>query len=232
MSVNYEKRYQELKDTFRLEYKAPPSLLHFLEKDVWKHTSLDPQSQLKILELGCGAGSVFTENYNEPTITAVDMAPTALEYAREKTKQNNIIYMQGVWGGDFPYFPENEFDFILDTHCLHCMIEKEQRAKALEQAYKVLKPGGWMGVEHMVSHSGMEFDAPYQLFNNTLFYAGEPQRYIPHSIEIEDEIKAAGFEIRYLRVFETLKIIPVSGRSTPLKSDPDLLRLLCIKTEG
>lgn len=232
MSVNYEKRYQELKETFRLEYQAPPSLLHFLEKDVWKHTSLDPKSQLKILELGCGAGSVFIENYNEPTITSVDMAPTALEYARENTQQNNIIYMQGEWGGDFPYFPENEFDFILDAHCLHCMIENEQRAKALEQAYKVLKPGGWMGVEHMVSHSGMEFDAPYQLFNNTLYYAGEPQRYIPHSIEIEDEIKSAGFEIRYLRVFETLKIIPVSGRSTPLKSDPDLLRLLCIKAEG
>ena len=232
MSVNYEKRYQELKATFRLDYQAPPSLLHFLEKDVWKHTSLDPKSNLKILELGCGAGSTFTNNAKEPKITAVDLAPTALEYARENTEQNNIIYMQGEWGGDFPYFPENEFDFILDAHCLHCIVEKEQRTKALEQAYQVLKPGGWMGVEHMVSHSGMEFDAPYQFFHNTLFYAGEPQRYIPHSIEIEDEIKAAGFEIRYLRVFETLKIIPVTGRSTPLKSDPDLLRLLCIKMEG
>lgn len=232
MSVNYEKRYQELKETFRLEYQAPPSLLHFLEKDVWQHTGLDSEKEIKVLELGCGAGSVFFENYSQPKITSVDLSPTALSYARENSNQENILFMQGEWGGDFPYFPEGEFDFILDAHCLHCLVEKEARVKALKQAYEVLKPGRWMGVEHMVSHSGMEFDAPYQLFNNTLYYAGEPQKYIPHSLEIEEEIKAAGFEIRYLRVFETLKIIPVSGRSQPLKSDPDLLRLLCTKTEG
>ena len=78
MSVNYEKRYQELKETFRLEYQSPPSLLHFLEKDVWTHTGLNPESEIKILELGCGAGSLFNEKYKRPKVVSLDLAPTAL----------------------------------------------------------------------------------------------------------------------------------------------------------
>ncbi|MCO4794312.1 MAG: class I SAM-dependent methyltransferase [Bacteriovoracaceae bacterium] len=229
MTTDYEKRYQELKETHQLEYEYPPSLKHFLENDVIDHTKIDLSKELQILELGCGAGTLFNDNYENPKVTSIDVSPTALEYAREKTKNKNVIFLQGEWGGDFPYLTENSFDFAIDAHCLHCLIDKEKRVKALEQAYQAIKPGGWLGLEHMVSHSGMEFEPPYQFTGDVLYYAGEPQKFIPHSIEIEEEIKSVGFEIRYLRVFETLKIIPVSGRNTPLRSDPDLLRLLCTK---
>ena len=94
------------------------------------------------LDIGCGAGSeaVFLASEGIAVI-GVDASPVALEIARRRSEEANVIV---DWRqGDAVHLPvrDNAVDFALDRGCFHIISRRRRRRYAREVA-RVLRPGG------------------------------------------------------------------------------------------
>lgn len=241
----YEPIYSELKSSNKHFYSPNTSLLQFFNEDVVDRLSLSKDGLCHALELGCGAGSLFSK-ISEPVcdVTAIDISKAAIDMAKthELDKRINFISM------DICKMQMHEaFHLCLDSHLLHCLVDPADRKKALENIYHSLKPKGLFVLESMTFHKKMNFSGnlKYLPEENTLlklntlaayedlrFIDGAPYlpiRRINHAIDIENEIIEAGFKIIFLFVHSNRKIIPDESRDYPELTDPDLLRLIAVK---
>jgi len=154
-----------------------------------------------LLEMGCGDGenSLFLASRGYE-VTGVDLSPTAIEWAREKAKQRGLsaaFLLDDVC--ELKSQPDAVFDFVLDGHCLHCIVE-EGRKMFLDASKRVLKPGGFFRVQHMVQpvltpEKCFPTPSSYDVGRKIAFMHGKPFRYIPETGELLEELKRAGFEI-------------------------------------
>lgn len=97
------------------------------------------KKNMKILEVGCGTG-LFTREFvkTNAQITAIDISPDLINLAKEKTLADNVEFkLQNAYKLDF----ENEsFDGIVGSSVLHHL----DLSSALNEFYRVLKPGGFI----------------------------------------------------------------------------------------
>ncbi len=96
----------------------------------------------KILELGCGDGSVSLEMESKGfNIFGIDIAPIAIEWAKSKTSRQKA-YAEFEVGEvtNLPY-PDNNFDVVVDASCSHCIIGEDRR-QFFAEAHRILKPNG------------------------------------------------------------------------------------------
>jgi len=104
--------------------------------------NLPPIAGLAGLDIGCGEGS-NTRKLAErgAKMTAVDIAPTFIRHAREAEAQAplDIAYLEGD-GTALP-FPDTQFDFAT---AFMSMMDMPAQDKALAEAARVLKPGGFL----------------------------------------------------------------------------------------
>lgn len=78
----------------------------------------------KALELGCGAGDLTLELSRAGfQCTGVDLSPTAIDWAREKSR-NAQFDVQFTVGNvlALPELEDSSFDLVLDGYCFHCII--------------------------------------------------------------------------------------------------------------
>jgi len=151
----------------------------------------------RFLELGCGAGEMsiwFGEKGFE--VHGIDISPTAIEWAKEKAAVRKI--KAGFRVGnvlDLSEFSDNYFDFILDGHCLHCIIGDDRR-KFLSEALRVLKPGGFFFSETMCGDiRDPEVLKLFDPVSRCMIRNGIAGRYIGQADDILVEFKQAGFEV-------------------------------------
>lgn len=95
------------------------------------------------LVLGCGTGinSIYLakKGFN---VTAVDISETAIKYAKENAKKEDIsINFIAADATDLSFLGDKEFDFVLDWANLHG-IDKEKREQYVSQIVKHCKTGG------------------------------------------------------------------------------------------
>ncbi len=152
----------------------------------------------KVLELGCGAGDVallFAEKGYQ--VSGIDIAPTAIEWAREKAIRAGLRAEFEV--GDVTNLGRWEngtFDIVVDGHCLHCIIGKD-RSEVLKETYRVLKPGGIFYVSTMCGEpKEPEVLKNYDPESRCMVYSGVAGRYFGRAEDIIKEIEKAGFKIR------------------------------------
>lgn len=126
-----------------------------------------------------------------------------------------------------------KYGFILDGHCLHCLDSLASYQQALKNIYQSLKPGGLFMIETMTSHTQMAFELLFKYNPETYqLYKGERvSRLVLPSIVIEDQLRAAGLEIKYLRVQEGLRMIPHDNREEAIPEDPQVIRLIASRPE-
>ena len=241
---SYEKVYEELRKSNQFNPLPNNSLLDFFNQEVKSRLPLNEQGLCDLLEIGCGAKSLFHDlNDSRLRVLGIDISKSAISWARELNQNDNIKYFnKDVCEIDF----KEEFDLVFDGHLLHCLTSDEDRKKALANIYNSLRPNGLFVLETMTSHKNMFFEEKlhfaesenilYRLFTNAgfelKFFDGVPHlpiRKIKSAMDIEQEIIQAGFQIIYLYVFGNRKIIPHEDRTVPLMSDPDSLRLIAIK---
>ncbi len=151
----------------------------------------------KVLELGCGAGDMTLVLAAKGYETyGIDISPTAIEWSKEKASERNLRADFRVGSVlDLSYFPDNYFDYILDGHCLHCIIGKD-RKKLLSETLRVLKPGGIFFSETMCGE--IRDPEVLKLFDpesRCMIRDGVAGRYIGAAEDIIAEVKKAGFKI-------------------------------------
>ncbi|MCX6094143.1 MAG: class I SAM-dependent methyltransferase [Candidatus Bipolaricaulota bacterium] len=93
------------------------------------------------LDVGCGEGhNTRLIAKRGARITAIDIAEVFIGHAREKEEREPLgIDYRVASGLDLP-FPDGSFDFVTAVMCLMDMPNVE---RAVAEAYRVLKPGGF-----------------------------------------------------------------------------------------
>ena len=94
---------------------------------------LDPQSGERILDIGCGEGSLTKKIIDRgATVLGIDNSPEMIAAARANGVDALLLPAE-----DMQFFAE--FDAAFSNATLHWVLQKEQAARAI---YRALKPGG------------------------------------------------------------------------------------------
>jgi ubiquinone/menaquinone biosynthesis C-methylase UbiE len=117
--------------------KLPPSLVAISEHDAIR-TALGNCTGKTILDLGCGTGQPVETFSKARCMFAVDSSIEALTRYRGP-RSTKVLKVQAT-AVCLP-FPDKAFDIVLAAQLLP-HLRPEQRASALEQISRVLKPGG------------------------------------------------------------------------------------------
>lgn len=106
------------------------------------------QSGQNVLDMGCGTGTLtLLIKHAQPNVSVygLDVDPQVLDIARRKSEQagETIILQQGT-AACLPY-PDESFDRVFASLMLHHLTREDKR-RALVEAFRVLKPGGELHV--------------------------------------------------------------------------------------
>ena len=129
--MDWEERYLQ-QDTPWDKGAAAPPLAEYLDKNTINGSILVP---------GCGRGHdarLLAEQGAE--VTAMDIAPTALQAAKKLNKRANIDFQLSDFLNPEPHF-KGQFDWVFEHTCF-CAIPPEMRATYVQSAHQVLKSGG------------------------------------------------------------------------------------------
>lgn len=103
---------------------------------------------LKGLDIGCGEGhNTRLVAQRGALLTGIDISDTFIRHAKEEEASKSLGINYLVVSGQKTELPDNSFDFCMATMSLMDMPEP---AKAISEAYRVLKPGGFF--QFSISH--------------------------------------------------------------------------------
>ena len=117
-----------------------------------------------LLEIGCGDGwgTVYLAQMNYH-IVAIDSSKDAVEMARMRIRDMKIdnVEICNIDATQMIGLKREGFDVIIDSCCLHCILDLEERDSFLSEAYRVLKWGGsFLG--RSISQPYTEITFPYR----------------------------------------------------------------------
>lgn len=108
---------------------------------VFDQFRLSPDS--RILELGCGPGTLWLHNLHRPPegwdVTLSDFSPGMLKKAQQNLNNNGHSFRFQVIDAQAIPFERESFDAVIANHMLYHVPD---RSKALSEIRRVLKPGG------------------------------------------------------------------------------------------
>lgn len=150
----------------------------------------------RLLDLGCGSGEMaiwFAQlGYS---VSGIDISTKAIELAQATADsvKEEIQFVCGNVTQLSTLFQNQQFDFIFDGHCLHCIIGND-RQLVLQQIHSLLRHGGYFQLNTMcqpVGPSITDFDPD----SCSIIRQGIATYYIGHKELIMGELRNAGFEI-------------------------------------
>lgn len=147
---------------------------------------------MKVLELGCGAGS--TAILHAPYVAhihAVDISARMLDIAEEKARAQgvtNITFEQADVSGFNA--PDGTYDAVLTLSLLHLL---EDRDAAIARIRRLLKPGGVFVSSTVCLGDGMSYFRFIAPIGRAL--GRWPLVRVFKAVELEESILAAGFKI-------------------------------------
>lgn len=115
------------------------------EATEWLLGHVDFTADTRVLEVACNMGTTMVALAEEHgcRITGLDMNPKALEKARANIEKHGLGDVIDVVEGNalaLP-FPDATFDVVINEAML-TMLPRENKAKAIAEYFRVLKPGG------------------------------------------------------------------------------------------
>jgi SAM-dependent methyltransferase len=109
----------------------------------WLFDHFDMPAQSRVLELGCGPGILWVENGDRLPegweITLSDLSPGMLQEARQNLAGTRGRFSFELFDAQSIPFDAGVFDAVIANHMLYHVPD---RAKALSEAHRVLRPGG------------------------------------------------------------------------------------------
>ena len=189
-------------------------MLGFL-RDALVRTGLQERSQAEVLVLGCGTGPLACVLRRHGfRVSAVDISPTAIKLARQQAEKRGLTIHYRV--GDVCRDPlgDRQYDLIVDSHCLHCIVPEADRRQALASIRRALRKDGFFVLETMMgqvrsdhvstdeagivwnAHGDQEPDFEPRVLRDGQWFV--PQRRLrPSKAALDDELRAAGFQITW-----------------------------------
>lgn len=169
---------------------------------------------LRVLELGAGRGGLGLLLAREGAkVTLVDFSSTALGQARALFEDEGLEVETITGDVTHPDLKINgEFDVIVDSHLLHCLIEDPDRASYYELVKQCLTREGIFVAETMVHRKklfipdGFMFDQQHILWQ--MFGKWTAVRRILDSLDLEQEILGAGLKISYFYYYGQYAFVP------------------------
>jgi arsenite methyltransferase len=126
---------------------------------VWEETldALHFRGDERVLDMGCGRGAVLTavaRRLPAGRVTVIDLWSTHDQSgnARDVTRRNASLEGVGdrvdIETGDMRAlpFPDGTFDIVVSSLAIHNIPSTADRAKAITEAWRVLKPGGRLAI--------------------------------------------------------------------------------------
>ncbi len=99
-----------------------------------------------ILDMGCTVGHntlPWKLAYPQARVQAIDVAAPALRYGSARAKMQGTEVEFAQMAADDTAFPDGSFDVVFSSMFLHELSAKTRR-KVLQEAYRLLRPGGLM----------------------------------------------------------------------------------------
>jgi SAM-dependent methyltransferase len=110
---------------------------------VFRHAPRErPRSDIRIMEVGCGAGNNLLFAAQEGfQVAGIDGSETAIQYARRRFDEHALAADLRV--GDFVHLPFDDhcFDLAIDRGALVC-VGRHAARRAIDEIWRVLRPGG------------------------------------------------------------------------------------------
>lgn len=181
--------------------KNNESLLNFLKSFFSERGGLDSIRGCDVLEAGCGLGGLSLElNSLGANTLGVDISPLAIQGARDLSQIKAYTATYECLDLTKTADLDKKFDYIVDSHLLHCLTSQKQRESYLNFVKNHLKPDGVFLVETATFDQeireplGYDFDQEYNLHQeiDDVFF---PIRRLAPTRDLENEISRNGLEI-------------------------------------
>ena len=148
--VNY---YNKFKENKRLLSRH--GQVEFLTTLKYIHECLEGMEKAKILDVGAGTGRYSFELAGEGhDVTALELVEHNLDVLRSQKGKAKIKAYQGN-AMDLSRFEDDTFDVTLVFGPMYHLFEYEDKLKALEEAKRVTKKGGYILVAYIMSEYGV-----------------------------------------------------------------------------
>ena len=112
-----------------------------------------------ILDIGGGPGH-YSIHYAKQghTVTLLDLSDENVRFAKKKARQYSvkITALQGD-ALDLSRFPDNSFDAVFLMGPLYHLLKEESRLRAIQEAKRVLKPGGFLFSSFILMFGGVVY---------------------------------------------------------------------------
>lgn len=177
------------------------SIMQYLRQYFDDRGGLASLANLEILEAGCGLGGLSLELSKHGANTlGIDISELAISGAREIAALNSSHAEFITKDLTANLVLERKFDFIIDSHLLHCLTSNEKRENYFKFIKEHLKEDGVFIVETAVFDDeireplGYDIDQEFVLSQEV---EGEmlPIRKLSTVRSLEEEIKSGGFAI-------------------------------------
>jgi SAM-dependent methyltransferase len=118
------------------------------------HACLEGLASPSVLEVGAGTGRYSVTLSREGfSVTAVELVPHNIEVLKSKlTGEEPIKVMQGN-ALDLGFLPDSSFDVTLLLGPMYHLYTREDKLRALSEAVRVTKPGGFILVAYCMNES-------------------------------------------------------------------------------
>lgn len=215
MKVNlYNKAYEKFTpDWFenssqveRFLYENNRTLREFWDQYIEQFFANSSESY-NILDLGCGLGgmSLYMAKQGH-NVVGVDIADLAIQNARYLSQKSSLDDKIDFLKVDVTTQVDldQKFDFIFDSHLLHCLTTSDQRKAYFDFVRTHLKEDGHFLLETMSFHKGIRtpidylFDDDFVLWRTDKDHGELAIRKIQPSFDLEQEIQTNALTINYL----------------------------------
>jgi ubiquinone/menaquinone biosynthesis C-methylase UbiE len=158
-----------------------------------------PTAPQTILDLGCSVGmSTFAlqDTYPNAAVTGLDLSPYFLAIAQYRSTQQTQRTVAWVHAAaETTPFANQSFDLV--STCLMCHeLPQEATQAILQEAHRLLKPGGHLAIMDMNPQSEVFAKLPPYVF--TLLKSTEPYLDEYFTLNMEQSIIEAGFEQSFM----------------------------------
>ena len=122
------------------KFRTNPESFH---KWIWNNLKID--KPIKVLEVGCGTGQFWVENYSSlpenSHLTLTDFSEGMIEKISSKLEHSNIKFE--VADIENLQYEDNTFDLVMAHHVIYHASDKD---KAISELKRVTKPGGTISI--------------------------------------------------------------------------------------